>query len=157
MARFYLRRFPVLGSYRKLLVVQEDVARAAIREAKETARIAIPRTPAPENWHEDPLAAASPYPLPSGHARLALPEFEGILRPLFRVSPTAIMDHSPGPGWETGDLPEGDQADRLVAALRFGRLPEDLLTLKEGHVSLRQAVLALARRMDRVEVEEGSP
>lgn len=150
-ARFYLGTFPILGTWTKILVVQEDVARAAIREAKEEAGVALPRTPSPEQWHEDSWAAGSSDPLPSGHARLMLPEFQGLIQKLLKTGPTSWMDNSPSPGFETPDPPLIDQADRLFQALRLGKYPEELETQKEAIASHGQAILALLRRVDRME------
>ncbi|MEE9182043.1 MAG: hypothetical protein V3U33_05715, partial [candidate division NC10 bacterium] len=122
--------------------------RAAIREAKDTAGLPLPRTPGEEHWHRDPLAVAAGQPLPSGHGRNAVPELQGLLRRLVKTSPTSILDTSPGPGHESGDLEDLVLVDRFLVDLRQGRIPEEWLAIREGMASQRRALLVLARRLD---------
>ena len=152
-ARFYVNAFALLAPYNHILVLQEDLARGAIREAKEAVGIGLPRTPE-GFWTVDPLGRTSTHPLPSGHARLALPELQGVIRELVRVSAASIMDSSPGPGWETGDVREGHEADLLFQALRTGRVPDDILALKESHAALRNALLSVSDRLGRLETRD---
>ncbi len=147
-AKFYLNAFPLLAPYRHILILQEDVARATIREAKEEVGIGLPRSPE-GHWVMDPLAKGANDPLPSGHARLMLPELQGVIMELVTVSATAIMDNSPGAGWETGDIQEGHEADLLYQALRSGRIPDEILALKESQAQLRNALLIVSDRLTR--------